>query len=85
MNSQQILICLAVATLCSTCLGCSVTSFDVTKAAAAFKPSDSSAYTVTDVNEHIKHMQPIKFVSNTASTYSCVDARGDDLYLSTPG
>lgn len=85
MNFQQILICLAMATLCSTCLGCSVTSVDITKAAAAFKPSDSSAYTVTDVNEHIKHMLPTKFLSNTASTYSCVDARGDELHLSTPG
>jgi hypothetical protein len=38
-----------------------------------------------DVREHFENMKPIRFVSNTQQTYTCVDARGDDEHLSTPG
>ena len=38
-----------------------------------------------DVREHFDNMKPIRFVSNTQQTYTCVDARGDDEHLSTPG
>jgi hypothetical protein len=82
---HKILTLLALAALCSSAVACSVTSMDVTKVSAAFKPADSSSYTVSDVNEHFKHMGPANFISNIGSTYTCVDARGDDAHLSTPG
>ena len=69
----------------SSVSACSVTGIDVTKASIAAKPSDSNAYALVDVKEHFDNMQPIKFVSNTDQTYTCVDARGDDSHLSTPG
>lgn len=51
----------------------------------AFKPADSSSYTVSDVNQHFSNMNSIRFASNTGSTYTCVDARGDNEHMSTPG
>lgn len=85
MQQNKILAILALAALCSDALACSITGMDVVKVSAAFKPSDSSSYTVSDVNEHFKNMNPVNFLSNTGSTYTCVDARGDDAHLSTPG
>jgi hypothetical protein len=81
----KILAFLALAALASSALGCSISGTDVVKVSAAFKPADSSSYTLADVNEHFKNMNGINFVSNTDSTYTCVDARGDEAYLSTPG
>lgn len=52
---------------------------------ASFKPADTSSYTVTDVNQHFSNMNNINFASNTGSTYTCVDARGDNEHMSTPG
>ena len=80
-----LLAVVAIAALCNMGSACSVESFTVTKAAAAYKPSDSNAYSQMDVNAHFKQMGPVKMISNTDSTYTCVDARGDGAHLSTPG
>ena len=78
-------LALCAALLATSALGCSTTDIQVTKVSPAFKPADSSAYTLNDVNEHFKNMNGVNFVSNTRSTYTCVDARGDEAHLSTPG
>jgi len=85
MAFQRALLVLALAAFVSHCTGCTSAGFDVTKVSVAAKPSDSNAYSLTDVKEHFTHMQPITYVSNTKQTYTCVDARGDDEHLSTPG
>lgn len=51
----------------------------------SFKPADSNSYTVSDVNQHFSNMNNMQFASNTGSTYTCVDARGDNEHMSTPG
>jgi hypothetical protein len=86
MYQHKIPLALALAVaLCGSASACTPSGMEVTKASAAFKPADSSSYTINDVNEHFKQMAPVKYLSNTGSTYTCVDARGDDAHLSTPG
>lgn len=65
--------------------GCYIDGFEVTQAAVAFKPADSNVYSLADVREHFAQMQPINYIYNTNTTYTCVDARGGDSSLSTPG
>jgi hypothetical protein len=85
MAVQRIMLALCLAAGISSSFACTATGVEVTKASAAAKPSDSSAYGLGEVREHFDQMKPITYVSNTKQTYTCVDARGDDQHLSTPG
>jgi hypothetical protein len=86
MYQHKILLALALAVaLCGSASACSTTGMELTKVSRAFKPADSSAYALNDVKEHFAEMTPLRYLSNTNSTFSCVDARGDDAHLSTPG
>lgn len=82
---RRVLQGLCLAALLSSILCCQSDGVTVTKASAAAKPSDSNAYGVSDVKAHFEQMQPLKYVDNIKQTYTCVDARGDDEHLSTPG
>jgi hypothetical protein len=82
---QRVLLALCLAALLCSGHCCQSEGVTVTKVSAAAKPSDSSAYLLSDVKAHFEQMLPIKYVDNTKQTYTCVDARGDDEHLSTPG
>lgn len=85
MAAQRILQALCLAALLSSVICCQSDGVTVSKVSAAAKPSDSNAYLASDVKAHFEQMQPIKYVDNIKQTYTCVDARGDDEHLSTPG
>lgn len=85
MAAHRALLAVCLAAFISSSLACSAVIVDVTKASAAAKPSDSNAYGISDVRDHFEQMKPLKYVDNTKQTYTCVDARGDDEHLSTPG
>lgn len=85
MAAPRVLQALWLAALLNSVICCQSDGVTVTKVNAAAKPSDSSAYSVSDVKAHFEQMLPIKYVDNTKQTYTCVDARGDDEHLSTPG
>jgi hypothetical protein len=82
---STVMLLLAVVSMPAAVLCCSVAGVTVEKAASAAKPPETSAYKVDDVKAHIYNMGPMKMVQNTKTPFSCVDARGDDSYLSTPG
>lgn len=76
---------LAAFAVISPALGCSYNSVSVGTLGAAAKPPDTNAYSTRDVHAHFMNQDARQFVRNDKATFSCVDARGDDKYLSTPG
>ncbi|WIA22068.1 hypothetical protein OEZ85_004413 [Tetradesmus obliquus] len=73
----------AAISACNSC--CTVASLKVAKAGEAAKPQESGAYGMTDVQSHFFQVDENPYVKNTEATFACVDARGDNPYLMTPG
>jgi hypothetical protein len=73
----------AAISACNSC--CTVAGVKVTKAAESAKPQESGAYGMTDVQAHFYQVDENPYVKNTEATFACVDARGDNAYLMTPG
>jgi hypothetical protein len=73
----------AAISACNSC--CTVSGVKVTKAAESAKPQESGAYGMTDVQAHFYQVDENPYVKNTEATFACVDARGDNPYLMTPG
>lgn len=68
---------------CNSC--CTVDNVKVTQASKSVKPQESSAYNSRDVQSHFYQVEAFPYVKNTEASFACVDARGDDAYLMTPG
>jgi hypothetical protein len=73
----------AAISACNSC--CTVAGLKVIKAAESAKPQESGAYAITDVQSHFYQVDENPYVKNTEATFACVDARGDNAYLMTPG
>jgi outer membrane lipoprotein-sorting protein len=87
MALKMALFAMLLATALVLCSGCGINGFEVTQAQPAANSAMriSSVYSSNDVESHFEQMQKPNLVSNTQQYYTCVDARGDNQHLSTPG
>lgn len=84
---RALLILLVLGAASRGCWSCSIQGFEVTTAQPAANAALrlSNLYSLGDIDSHFKHMTNPKLVSNKGQSYTCVDARGDDDHLSSPG
>lgn len=80
MTIPVVLLCLCF----SVAYGCQPRGFTVTKSGDSAAPENINAYTLSDVENHFE-LGSVEYVDELRTPFSCVDARGDEPLLGTPG
>lgn len=67
----NLLLLLLAGVVPASITACGVVGLTVTKAAAAAKPAESSAYDILSVRSHFMQMEDVQYAKNTETSFRC--------------